>query len=141
MSSANTPDEIKKILLVDDDANFRKILRYLLFDMGLGVEEAKDGRTALESCLSADYALVLADANTPQLEILSFLSDIRARKPDLPMIVVSAFSSEEHRALAYRSGAIEFLEKPFDPDKFRRTIRRLVSLRAKKQSPVAPAGK
>ena len=56
------------MLLIDEDYNFRQVLRYLLFEMGLEVDEADNGRIAVERCLSGDYALIVADANTPIMQ-------------------------------------------------------------------------
>ncbi len=132
-----TPDARKammKVLLIDEDYNFRQVLRYFLSEMGLEVDEANDGRSAVERCLSDDYALIVAGANTPIMGILCFLIDIGKRRPTLPIVVVSAFSTQENRAEAFRSCAIEFVEKPFDPALFRQTIGRLIDQPDRKPS-------
>ena len=124
----------RKVLLIDEDYNFRQVLRYLLFEMGLEVDEADNGRIAVERCLSGDYALIVADANTPIMGILCFLIDIRKRRPKLPMVLVSAFSAQENRVEACLCGTIEFVEKPLDPALFKQTIRSLIHQPHREQS-------
>ena len=124
MKIPDNRDVMRKVLLIDEDYNFRQILRYLLSEMGLEVDEADNGRIALERCLARDYALIVADANTPIMGILYSLIDIRKRRPKLPMVLVSAFSAQDE---ACRCGAIEFVEKPLDPALFKQVIGRLIN--------------
>lgn len=115
-------DQKRKILLVDEDANFRKVLRYFLTEMGFEVEEASNGRAALGRCRSEDYALMVAASNTPIMGKLNFLTNIIECRPMLPIVVVSAFSRETNKALAHSSTFVQFLEKPCDPAVFKEAI-------------------
>jgi DNA-binding NtrC family response regulator len=134
MNAPDTQHTTKKVLLIDEDCNFRRVLRYFLSEMGLEVDEADGGRSAVEICLSGDYAIIVADASTPIMGILCFLIDIKKRRPKLPVVLVSAFSAQENRVEAYCSGAIEFVEKPFDPALFKETIGRLINQPARRPS-------
>ncbi|MFQ5928397.1 MAG: response regulator, partial [Acidobacteriota bacterium] len=96
---------MKKILLVDDDPNLCRVLKYQLSGMGLMVEEVSDGGSAVERCLESNYALIVADVNIPVMVGLSFLQLIKLRHPKIPVIVLSAFSSMENVAAAFRYGA------------------------------------
>ena len=127
MKNACRPNPIKKILLVDDDSNFRKVLQYFLIEMGFEVDGVEDGKAALEQCLALNYSLIIADANTPMMGILRFVSEIRRQRPEVPVLVISAFSSETSEAQAYRSGAIEFLEKPCDLVLLREAVKRFIA--------------
>ncbi|MFQ5738174.1 MAG: response regulator transcription factor [Acidobacteriota bacterium] len=116
-----------RILLVDDDPRFARVLKYQLSEMGFAVDQVGDGRAALQSCREADYSLMLADVNVPALSGLSFLQLIKLRKPGLPIVVLSAFSSMENVATALRYGANDFLEKPCEVAMLRERIDRLIA--------------
>ena len=118
---------MKDILLVDDDSNFRSVLKYQLSKMGFGVDEVYDGKSAVERCQQHTYSLILADVNIPAMKSLSFLQRIRRHTPQIPIIVLSAFSSVENVATALRYGANDFLEKPCDVTTLQERIERWIT--------------
>ncbi len=118
---------MKEILLVDDDSNFRSVLKYQISKMGFGVDEVNDGKSAVERCQQHTYSLIVADVNIPVMQGLSFLQQIRRHKPQIPIIVLSVFSSMENVAAALRYGANDFLEKPCDVTTLQERIERWIT--------------
>ena len=106
---------MKKILLVENDPNFGKVLKHQLSQMGLEVDDVSGGEVAVERCKEeSTYQLVVADVNVPAVNTLSYLQLIKLKKPHLPVLVLSAFSAMENVAAAFRYGADDLLEKPYD---------------------------
>ncbi|MCW2928726.1 MAG: sensor hybrid histidine kinase [Thermoleophilia bacterium] len=108
-----------RILLVDDDAAARRMMRRVLERAGYLVEEAGDGRTGLDAALDDRPALVLLDLRMPgELSGFDVARALRAdaRTATLPIVVVSASTMHDARSLASSIGCDAFLEKPVDFD-------------------------
>ena len=105
------------IWVVDDDRSVRFVLSEALRQAGFAVQ-AFDGATAALSALDSEPLpqLVFTDVRMPDLDGLQFLAALKARAPDLPVIVMSAWTDVASTAGAFRGGAHEFLSKPFDLD-------------------------
>jgi DNA-binding response OmpR family regulator len=111
------------VLVVDDDAEIRDVVRWLLEDEGWTVETASDGRDALERATRARPALIVLDMGLPILsgeEVAMRLHDVYVDPP--PIIVVSADGRAGEKAA--RIGAASYLHKPFDVDALARLVRR-----------------
>ena len=104
------------VLLVDDDANSRQLLRDLLAPMGLALQEAVDGRQARALLETHRYDLVLSDWRMPQMDGLALTRWLRGQplavQPRLVIMSASAFEEEKQEALA--AGADAFLRKPIE---------------------------
>ncbi len=109
---------MKRCLIVDDSRVVRKVACRILTDMAFEVSEAGDGAEALKLCREAMPDAVLLDWNMPVMNGLDFLRSLR-REPDgtkPKVIFCSTESDPEHIGEALRSGADEFIMKPFDAD-------------------------
>ena len=106
-----------RIWIVDDDRSVRFVLAEALREAGFAVQ-AFDGAHAALSALDTEPqpALVFTDIRMPGLDGLGFLDALKSRDPDLPVIVMSAWTDIASTAGAFRGGAHEFLSKPFDLD-------------------------
>ncbi len=109
--------EAPRIWVVDDDRAVRFVLAQALRDAGY-VVQAFDAALAALAALEdeAPPALVFTDVRMPGMDGLSFLEALKAGRPDLPVIVMSAYTDIASTAGAFRGGAHEFLSKPFDLD-------------------------
>jgi CheY-like chemotaxis protein len=120
------------ILLVEDFDDSRYMLRMLLEMSGYQVDEATNGRQAVELARERCPDLVLMDLSLPEVDGLEAIRRIRemTQLRHVPIIAVTAHSPEDYYSLARRAGCDEFLTKPIDFDNLEGTISRLISQRA-----------
>ena len=106
-----------RLWVIDDDRAVRFVLAEALRDAGYAVQAFEGARQAL-AALEDEPApdLVFTDVRMPEMDGLAFLDALKARRPDLPVIVMSAYTDIASTAGAFRGGAHEFLSKPFDLD-------------------------
>lgn len=111
------------ILVADDDEDILTLMSVSLERGDNEVLMARDGEEALDLALDRQPDLVLLDVAMPHLTGYEVLRKIRAAKTlDIPVILVSAFASEEAIAEGWKQGADDYIVKPFSPDDlFRRT--------------------
>ena len=111
------------ILIVEDDASFRRILEYRLTEAGYNTTVAEDGEKALELFSEHRYRVVLTDLNLPELSGEEVLKQIKQQSPDTPVIILTAFGSIESAVEAMRLGAFHYLTKPVSCDELLSTMR------------------
>ena len=116
-----------RILLVDDDAAHRSMLKTLLGSWHYQVQEACDGAEAVACVQASAFDLVLSDVRMAQMDGLSALREILAFNPALPVILMTAYSSVETAVEALRLGAFDYLIKPLDFTALAETIKRAVT--------------
>jgi DNA-binding response OmpR family regulator len=101
-----------RILVVDDDADIRLLLRELLERAGFAVEEADDGRAGLAAIAAAPPALVLLDVSMPDLDGYQTLDRIRDLS-EVPVIMLTARAQELEKVRGLSAGADDYVAKPF----------------------------
>jgi two-component system response regulator MprA len=101
-----------KILLVDDDADFRAILRRSLADQGYEVVTAPDGVRGLQAVMNVPPDLILLDLAMPYRDGMETLRLIRAVQPDVAIIILTGLMNEAEHAEATRWGVTEVMLKP-----------------------------
>lgn len=119
-------DEKRRILIVDDDEHHNRIVGALLRDAGYEVEVAWESAEAVRKNFDFRPDLVLLDIMMPRWTGHSACAAMRAVKPNLPIVVVSAKTAPEDVAEGYDWGCTRYLTKPFDPDLLLRTVRELL---------------
>jgi len=105
-----------RILVADDEPNFNQIVRAELERRGHQAFAVYDGLEALAFVRSREFDLVLLDVRLPSLEGLEVLRAIRETKPQLPVIMMTAYESVQTRTRAEELGAQAYLVKPFETD-------------------------
>src|SRR5580692_1544904 len=100
-------------IVIEDDPEIRGIVTTLLTGEGFQVEEAADGRSAVERVFLTRPDLILVDLHLPGLDGAEICKRIRAGRLDTPIIVISAAREEFDRVLLLELGADDFLVKPF----------------------------
>ena len=117
----------ERILIVEDHPTMREAMRLVLEGEGFAIEEAADGRTALETIRKDPPDLVFLDLNIPGTAGADVLSSLKAdpATADVRVIVVTA-TGEEGREAALRLGADEYFTKPFSPIALLRTVERVL---------------
>ncbi len=103
-----------KLLVVDDEAGIRSVIRkYAVFE-GYEVEEAVDGMDAVEKCRAGQYDLVIIDVMMPELDGFSAVREIR-KTDSVPVIMLSARGEEYDRIHGFELGIDDYVVKPFSP--------------------------
>src|SRR5688572_17258528 len=118
-----------RLWVVDDDRAVRFVLAQALRDAGYTVQ-AFDGATQALAALAGGEAapdLVFTDVRMPGVDGLAFLDALKSRDPQLPVVVMSAYTDIASTAGAFRGGAHEFLSKPFDLDEAVALAARLIA--------------
>lgn len=108
----------RRILVVDDEKNVRLTLSGALADTA-PVDVAASGAQALDLLGKADYGLVLLDLSMPEMDGMAVLGEVRRRRPDVPVVMMSAHGTVDVVVRAMRAGAIGFLQKPFSAEDVR----------------------
>lgn len=102
------------LLIVDDEARIRDLIRkYAAFE-GYNVEEASNGMEAIEKCRQKNYDLIIMDVMMPELDGFSACREIR-RKSQVPVIMLSARGEEYDRIHGFELGIDDYVVKPFSP--------------------------
>jgi CheY-like chemotaxis protein len=120
------------ILVVDDEPDVAELFRqrfrrearqgtYVMHFAGSG-EQALD---LLEGEIEPTLIVILSDINMPGMDGLQLLGEIKQRRPDLPVMMVTAYGDDERRRRAHELGAFEFITKPVDFDRLKEQLRQL----------------
>lgn len=110
------------ILLVDDEPKLRDVLSVALSDLGYRVVEANSGAAALEMLNREDVDLVLTDLRMPEVTGYELLRECKRLDPDLPVVLLTAYSSIKDAVRAIKEGAFDFISKPFEIDELAATV-------------------
>jgi DNA-binding response OmpR family regulator len=114
-----------RVLIADDDDAVRGFLRAVLEDAGYQVAEASDGRQAERDALEAGIDLLIIDLVMPNQEGIETISDLRRRRPSLPILAISgAGDVATYLNVAKLLGAEECLAKPISPATLLSAVRR-----------------
>jgi two-component system chemotaxis response regulator CheY len=114
-----------KLLIVDDSTMLRDMLSYALSEGGYSdVVEAVDGLDGLEKSKSAVFDLVITDVNMPNMDGLTFVSELRnlPQYAKTPILVLTTERSDEMKSKGKASGATGWIVKPFVPDQLLKAV-------------------
>jgi len=119
----------KNTLIIDDDEMSRGLLRMVLEYDGCHCAEAEDGSRGLSLLESQTFDVVILDNVMPGMTGMEFLNRFQhiSQNPDVPIIMVTGFISDEIREKATRLGAYAIIEKPYDFGELRSMVARLCS--------------
>jgi excisionase family DNA binding protein len=102
-----------RVLVVDDEASIRDLLAKTLALAEYEVDVAPDGRSALDRMRIYSYDLLIADLKMPGMDGLAVIREAKRYKADLPVIIITGFSSESSAIEAVNLGVAGYLTKPF----------------------------
>jgi excisionase family DNA binding protein len=102
-----------RILIVDDEASIRDLLSKTLAMSDYEVEAAADGRVAIDRMRLNNYDLLITDVRMPGLDGLTVIREARRYKANLPVIIITGFSTESTAIEALNLGVAGYLTKPF----------------------------
>jgi two-component system chemotaxis response regulator CheY len=120
-----------RTLIVDDSSVMRKIVARALHQAGMDpmvVFEAGNGSEGVDLLKAQQVDLILSDINMPLMDGLEFLRQIRAQNlaPDVPVVMITTESSEEHVKEAILAGAQGYIRKPFTPEQVKERVLPLI---------------
>ena len=113
----------KPILIVDDEPIVRESIRDWLKDAGYQVETAESGEEALQMIEKQDFSVMILDVRLPGKTGIKVLREVKALKPQIKSIVITAYPTVELADEAMKLGAVDYLIKPVAPDDLERLIR------------------
>ena len=115
-----------KILVVDDFATMRKVVRNMLRQLGCeNVLEAENGEEGFRMAQTDDFGLIVSDWNMPVMSGLEFLKAVRSEEKtkNTPFLMVTAEALKENIIQAIQSGASNYIVKPFTPQVFEEKLK------------------
>jgi two-component system chemotaxis response regulator CheY len=118
----------KTIMIVDDSASLRQVVRIALAGAGYEVVEASDGADALNKLDGRKLHLIISDVNMPNLDGISFVREAK-KKPDYrftPIIMLTTEGQEEKKREGQAAGAKAWVVKPFQPPQMLAAVAKLV---------------
>ncbi len=116
----------KSILIVDDEKNIRLTLCQALEILSVEVDTAADGEEALSKLKGKEFQLILLDLRMPGMDGMEVLRRVREIRPDIRVIILTAYGTIESAVEAMKLGAVDFIQKPFSPDEIRGLVSRVM---------------
>jgi DNA-binding NtrC family response regulator len=110
----NNSRSTQSVLVVDDDRNVLEVLDARLSSCGLKVFKAEGGRKALQILNTRRVDLVVSDVKMPEMDGMALLDEIVRTQPGLPVILLTAYANIPDAVNVVKSGAVDYVEKPFD---------------------------
>ncbi len=117
-----------RVLLVEDEVNYRQVIAMMIADLDIALLEAGDGQAALEVLDREEVDLVITDLNMPRMDGMTLLSEMSKRQLNLPVVVITAYGTVDSAVEAMRLGAIDYLQKPFEESRLRLTLQRVLKV-------------
>lgn len=114
--------QLKRILVVDDEENTRIALTRLLSHEGYKVQTASNGLEALDALRLSPVELIITDLNMPEMDGLAFLRELNREYPASNVIMITAFGEVESYLEALNLGAFEYLNKPLRLEELRKVM-------------------
>ncbi len=130
---------MKPIWIVDDDQSIRFVLQKALERAGLPVRSFASARDVQQALATEQPQVLVSDIRMPGGSGITLLQELKRSQPQLPVIIMTAYSDLDSAVSAFQSGAFEYLSKPFDVDKAVDLIRRAVDESLREQG-VASGG-
>jgi DNA-binding response OmpR family regulator len=115
-----------RIMIIEDDEEMRSLLKDFFEEEGFETDSVSNGVDALRMLSKDHFDLVITDIRMPGLTGLDILPRIRSLKPETPIIVMTAYGSDDVRRRSLERGATTYLEKPIHLSKLRTVIREMV---------------
>ncbi len=123
MTKADKP-MLATILIADDDESLRRVLEFQLREAGYRVLTASDGLIALDIFTQNEVSCLITDLRMPNLTGLDLLKRVNAINAETPVIVITAFGDVETAVEAMRSGAFDYITKPFNREQILLTVKK-----------------
>jgi len=133
-------ENMKPLLIVEDETIMRESLRDWLRDEGYEVETAEEGEEALQRIGKREFDVVILDLKLPGKNGLEVLREATAQNPKLKGIIITAYPSVETAVEAMKMGAVDYIVKPFTPDALEKSIQEVLGPLQVEIKPEKPKG-
>jgi len=110
---------MEKILVVDDERSLLDLLSIVLKKEGYHVKTSLSGKKGLNLIKNQDFDLVLCDIKLPQMNGMEILKEVKTKKPDIPVVMITAYGTIKQGVEALKAGALDYLVKPFDVEEMK----------------------
>ncbi|HLL76643.1 MAG TPA: sigma-54 dependent transcriptional regulator [Pyrinomonadaceae bacterium] len=121
------------LLVVDDEQGMRQLLTLVFSRAGHAVRAAENGRRAMDQLREAPADLIVSDVKMPDMDGISLLREAREMLPDVAVVMMTAFATVDTAREAFKLGADDFVQKPFDVDELKLIVERALELRNLRQ--------
>jgi DNA-binding NtrC family response regulator len=121
---------MSNILIVDDEQSYRQLLSLVFESDGHSVRTAMNGRQALEALQTEPADVVISDVKMPDIDGIEMLRAVRETQPDLGVVLMTAFASVETAREAFKLGADDFIQKPFDVEELKLIVKKTLDKQA-----------
>ncbi|MBX7115643.1 MAG: sigma-54 dependent transcriptional regulator [Myxococcaceae bacterium] len=132
---------MSRVLVVDDEANLRKVLAAMLRKDGYEVTVAADGEQALAEFQKNGADVVVTDLVMPKLGGMELLKAVNAQRGDVPVIIITAHGTVDNAVEAIKRGAFDYITKPFEHAEIQAVVAKAARTQAANQDRVGPEGK
>ena len=119
-----------RVLVVDDDRDMCEFVASGLAKRGFAVQWRTSADEAFSLMQAEDFDVLISDLNLRGMSGIELCERVAANRPDIPVVVITAFGSLETAVQAIRAGAYDFITKPFQTDVLRLTLERAIQHRA-----------
>ena len=120
------PPKRKPILIVDDESNIRLTLSRALETLDVETDTASNGEEALTKLKEREFGLVLLDLHMPGVQGMEVLRQLREIRPEIRVIIITAYGTVGLAVEAMRLGAVDFVQKPCIPEEIREIVARVM---------------
>jgi two-component system, NtrC family, response regulator PilR len=121
---------MSNILIVDDEQSYRQLLSLVFEGDGHTIRTATNGREALAKLQEEPADVVISDVRMPDMDGIEMLESVRESQPDLGVILMTAFASVETAREAFKLGADDFIQKPFDVEELKLIVKKTLEKQA-----------
>jgi two-component system response regulator PilR (NtrC family) len=118
------------ILIVDDEQSYRQLLSLVFQEEGHELRTAMNGRQALEELQKEPADVIVSDVKMPDMDGIELLRAVRETLPDIGVILMTAFASVDTAREAFKLGADDFIQKPFDVEELKLIVRKTLEKQA-----------
>ena len=118
------------ILIVDDEQSYRQLLSLVFEESGSNIRTAMNGRQAMELLQVEPADVIISDVKMPDMDGIEMLRAVRETLPDVGVVLMTAFASVETAREAFKLGADDFIQKPFDVEELKLIVKKTLEKQA-----------
>ena len=121
---------MSNLLIVDDEQSYRQLLSLVFEGNGHTIRTASNGREAVEMLRQEPADLIISDVKMPDMDGIALLQAVREFLPDVAVVMMTAFASVETAREAFKLGADDFIQKPFDVEELKLIVKKALEKQA-----------